>query len=440
MNTAPEPTPAEGLALFRLSIVGDLIAQDLDKGELKKELQDRAERLYLPPGAAKRRKYSWRTLETWYYAAKELNLNGLMPASRVRGLGLMLTDEQQTFLLDARREHPSASAGLILDEAVRNGVIAKGAVSVSTVRRLLASNALARRSLSRIERRERRRWAADKPGVLWHSDVCHLKLAGENGKTRTVLVFGLLDDASRCVLAIDARKAETEQDFLAVLCAALLRHPRPDVLYVDNGACFISTAVALVCERLGIRLVHAQPRDPQARGKMERLWRTMRQRCTDHLGGLATLHDVNVALWAWQDDYNAQPHSGILGKAPSRVYRSGMPGRPPVLQTTDLARALELRETRKVKGDGTFSVDSRIYEAVGQHHRGKTIDVMIDPLAGAVVRVERDGHEVRFGPCSPTLNARRGRGVVNVPTGQSALPFDPIAGLIAKARKGGQDA
>ena len=32
-----------------------------------------------------------------------------------------------------------------------------------------------------------------------------------------------------------------------------------------------------VCHRLGIVLLHAKPYDPQARGKMERFWRTLRE-------------------------------------------------------------------------------------------------------------------------------------------------------------------
>jgi len=37
------------------------------------------------------------------------------------------------------------------------------------------------------------------------------------------------------------------------------------------------------CTRLGISLLHAQPYDPQARGKMERFWRTLREGCLDFL-------------------------------------------------------------------------------------------------------------------------------------------------------------
>lgn len=70
-------------------------------------------------------------------------------------------------------------------------------------------------------------------------------------------------------MALEARDAEREVDLLSVLCGALLRFPAPDVFYVDNGACYRGDTLRLALDRLGIRLVHPQPYDPQARGKME---------------------------------------------------------------------------------------------------------------------------------------------------------------------------
>ena len=40
----------------------------------------------------------------------------------------------------------------------------------------------------------------------------------------------------------------------------------------------------LACERLGITLLHAAPYDPEARGKMERFFRTLRGQCLGFIG------------------------------------------------------------------------------------------------------------------------------------------------------------
>lgn len=155
--------------------------RELDPGELQRELQARAARRYRPPGARASRPFHWKTLQTWYYQAKD-GLDGLTPASRARGHALALDDDQRELLLDMRREHRSASIELILAEAVRTGAIPEAAVSEATLRRLYRDHDLGRDSQNRASRRERRRWQAERPCALWHADVCHVWLRDPDGK------------------------------------------------------------------------------------------------------------------------------------------------------------------------------------------------------------------------------------------------------------------
>jgi hypothetical protein len=226
------------MALFRHSVVGDLLARELDHGELQDELKMKATRRYRPPGAPASRPYHWKTLQTWYLNARK-GLDGLVSASRARGHALALEDAQRELLLDMRREHRSASTELILTEAVRNGAIPEEAVSEATLRRLYRDHDLGRDSQNRASRRERRRWQAERPCAIWHADVCHVWLRDADGKPRKAYVHGILDDHSRYVVALEARDAEREVDLLSVLCGALLRFPACDALYVDNGSCYL---------------------------------------------------------------------------------------------------------------------------------------------------------------------------------------------------------
>src|SRR5690606_24800491 len=140
----PKPSHREAVAQFRLGLVGDLTALDLQRGDLQRELQLRADQRHRPPGARRPRQVSWRPLERWYYAARRGGTETLQPASRQRGVATALTDSQRELLLEMRRQHPSAPAELLLSEAVRHGVIGQGDVSLSTVRRLLARHDLPR--------------------------------------------------------------------------------------------------------------------------------------------------------------------------------------------------------------------------------------------------------------------------------------------------------
>ena len=433
------PSQRERIALFRLGIIGDLLARDLAPGELKAELLEHSQRRYRPPGSARARTYGYSTLQRWYYAAKADPLAGLTPASRAKGFALVLSDEQRAVLLQMRREHPSAATELLLAEAVRNGVLAQGALSESTLRRLYAAAGLSRVSQKRAQRnaQPRRRWQAAQPGELWHGDVCHLVLADERGARRVVLVHGLLDDASRFCTALVPRAHERERDMLEVFCGALLRHPPPRVLYLDNGSCYRGDNLALLCTRLGIRLVHAKPYDPEARGKMERFWRSMRQRCTDHLSPQADLQHIEQALWSWLDtDYHRRPHGGLLGETPRRRYLDGLPPQRAPLTPRQLARALEVALERKVRKDCTFELDGALYEVEGRHLAGQRITLTVDALTGHILSAQWQDRPVRCGPCDPVANRGRKRPHVEQrDDSEPTTPFDPIAALLAQARE-----
>jgi len=113
------------------------------------------------------------TLERWYRLYKKGGLSALRPEPRAdKGAARALTADQQELVCEVRREHPSASAELILDTLVLEGRIDKDAISPSAVRRLFAARGLDRRTL-RIGSadKQRLRWEAERPGALWHGDA-----------------------------------------------------------------------------------------------------------------------------------------------------------------------------------------------------------------------------------------------------------------------------
>jgi len=437
--TAPPLSQREAIALFRLGVIGDLLSVELAPGELQQELQHRAKKRYRPPGASASRTYHWKTLQRWLHAAR-CGSSALTPASRARGFARALDAEVRQTLLDIRREHPTAAAEMILGEVLRHGLLAPGQLSVSTLRRLFRDHDLPRASKNRADRsKTRRRWEADRPAALWHGDVCHLRLRRPDGSTWPARVHGFLDDHSRFMIALAAHATEKEEDMLRVLVGALLQHTAPTVLYLDNGSCYRGQVLTAACLRLGIRLVHAKPYDPRARGKMERVWRTMRQQCTDHLGPVSTLAEVNAALWAWRDAYQHRAHAGLMGETPWRRYRGGLRGLPAPKTAAEIARALEEEHTRRVRGDGTVSLHNQRYEVGGRHLVNKTLTVVMDPLTRTPVRALYQGRPVPIGRCDPRANAKRGRATPAPVASQIDLPFDPIAALLSSARKEKRD-
>ena len=68
MKKIPRPSHRERVALFRLSIIGDLLSRELRPGELKTELEERSRHRYRPPGSSGTRQYHFKTLQRWYSA------------------------------------------------------------------------------------------------------------------------------------------------------------------------------------------------------------------------------------------------------------------------------------------------------------------------------------------------------------------------------------
>ena len=157
---------------------------------------------------------------------------------------------------------------LIIDTLTEEGYFEKTKVSEPTVRRMYAAAGLPRRA-KRGEggTKTRLRWQTDRPGALWHGDVCHVTTCKLSGKPTPIRIHGMLDDASRYVVALEAHTTEKEVDMLGMLVDALRRWGKPDALYLDNGSTYRGEVLKTACARLEITLLHAKPYDPQARGK-----------------------------------------------------------------------------------------------------------------------------------------------------------------------------
>jgi transposase InsO family protein len=274
-NLAPKDH-AEAVALFRSEIVGALTRRDLDRGELALVLAELSQQRFRPPTAKSTKAYSVATLERWYYAYKSGGIEALRPSQRSdRGRCRDLTVEQRKLLADIREEHPSASVPVILRTLVAQGRLDKDAISASSVRRYYQEQGLDRLSLRQGQSgrgKVRLRWQAERPGALWHADVCHGTAIVVDGKSQPVRIHGILDDASRYILALVAHHTEREIDMLGLMVRAVRKHGPPDALYLDNGSTYRGQTLSLACARMGTALIHAKPYDAPARGKMERFW------------------------------------------------------------------------------------------------------------------------------------------------------------------------
>jgi putative transposase len=411
MDLAPTDH-AEAVAIFRATVIGPLMHRVLTHGQLAAELRDLSERRFRAPDSDSTRTYSIPTLERWLYAYRANGLQGLRPQPRSdRGFAQELSLELRELLLNIRREHPDASVPLILKTLVEEGRIEQDKVSEPTVRRLYAAHHLRRRAAKpEGEPKTRLRWQAERPNALWHGDVCHLTGCSVAGKVTPLRIHGMLDDASRYVVALEAHYTEKETEMLALCVDAWRRHGKPDTLYLDNGATYRGDLLKVACARLEITLLHARPYDPEARGKMERFWGTLRRGCLNFLGSVASLAEINATLQAFLDKrYHCAPHAGLLGKTPEKVY-AARPARDSVVDEKALRIALTERTRRRVSGDNIVSIDGVLWQLDQGYLAGQIVHVVqcfVAPQEPPWVEVE--GKRLVLHPVDPEANARRKR-------------------------------
>ena len=434
MSTLTPKDHAEAIALFRSEIVGALTRRELDRGELAMVLTELSQQRFRPPRATSTKAYSIPTLERWYYAYKSGGLEALRPSARSdRGRCRELTDAQRALLAAIREEHPSASVPVILRTLVAEGRLEVGAISASSVRRFYQERGLDRVSLragSSGRGKVRLRWQAERPGALWHADVCHGAAILVQGKSQPVRIHGILDDASRYILALAASHTERESDMLGLMVKAVRKHGPPDALYLDNGSTYRGQTLSLACARMGTSLIHAKPYDAPARGKMERFWRTLREGCLDFVGSVGSLHDLNVRLWAFIDEhYHRAPHAGLIGKSPASVYEDTL--RPiDAFDETMLRKALTVQLRRRVRRDSTLPMDGTDWQTDLHFLAGRVVTVsrcLVDPSEPPWI--EHEGKSHRLHPVDAKANAHKPRTKAALPA-RASVPFDPPKALL----------
>lgn len=423
----------EAVALFRAEIVGSLTRRELSRGALCAELDALASVPRRMPGASRTRRFGVSTLERWYYAYKRDGLTGLMPKLRAdRGVARTLTPEQRELVLAVRREHPRASAEIILETLVAEGRIDAQAVSARVLRRLFREHGLDRVAApAAADPHARLRWEADHPGALWQVDVCHGPSLRVDGRLVPVRVHAILDDASRYVVALEALATERERDMLALFADAIRRHGPPSALYLDNGSTYSGDALRLACERLGVTLIHSKPYQPQGRGKVERFFRTLRAKCLDYVGDCPSLHAVNVRLLAFLDQhYHHGAHAGLMGRTPATVWREGAPSLR-LLDPAALRDAFTTRATRRLRRDSTLDIDGVPYEVTQAFLAGKRVTVARTLIDEGASWVEHDGQRFDLLPVDVKRNNDRRRDPH--PTPPPTVPFDPASSRLDTA-------
>lgn len=389
-------------ALFRLSVLGPLVSRErLERGELQQIIRDLAQRQYAIPNS-RRTSVGEKTIEAWFYQYRRNGLDGLAPKARIDRGSSKIAPALQEAIVAAKRDNPRRSVRQIRQLLGASGLVDKDSLSRSAIHRLLAAHGIARMSGSSSEPEEKRSFVAESAGAIWYGDVMHGPRVNVDGKLRKAYLVSLFDDASRLVPHSAFCLGETALDIEGVLKQALLKRGRPVKLVVDNGAAYRAGTLQALCARLDIHVIYCRPYQPAGKGKIERWHRTVRDQFISELdtARVASLADLNARLWAWLEQvYHRTPHAGLNGLTPLARYQQDLPKIRPLGQfASQLDAMFHHRVKRHVRKDGTVSYQGTMFE-VPYELAGKSVQLVVDPHAGAVVGVEDEAGEL-LGPAT----------------------------------------
>ncbi len=151
---------------------------------------------------------------------------------------------------------------------------------------------------------------------------------------------------------------------------------------MDNGSAFVASETLRILSILGIPLIHSRVRYAASRGKVERIFRTIRDGFLRPLDkeSVRSLADLNARFHTWvETEYHRSPHRGLSGKTPMEAWLEKAHHIIHLDPTVDLDEIFKHEIRRRVYSDCTFTLDGVLYE-VPVVLKGKNIKVRFNPF------------------------------------------------------------
>lgn len=361
------------MALWRFSIISPLLHRNDDDPALLSQLYELAQRTYTRfDGTAI--KLSTDTLRKWLYRYRSSGLNGLQNQIR-KDKGLyQVPNHLADAMAKLRSDHPKWTLANVLERLLKKGIWNGIRPSRATLYRFAKENKLMKTQKS--TNTVTRSFAFTHFGQLWLADFMHGPRLRDGRQFKKAILHVIIDDATRYVVSARFYFKETVEVLITEMMVAVRRYGICQRFYTDNGPCYASSHLKIICARLGIHLVHTPPYRPQGRGKVERFFRTLKDQ---FLGDLTTdrIDHLNRDLQQYLTEYHQRIHSS-LKLSPLQKRLSGQNACRKLPEVTDIRNLFCMQRNCRVYNDTTIRLNSRIFE-VPDAVPGTTVEVFYLP-------------------------------------------------------------
>lgn len=333
--------------------------------------------LTLPDGSVFQ--YQPGTLEKWVESYKKGGIDALIPKTRSdRGSTRTLNDTAIEEIFRLKFKYPRLNATQIHARLIADGFI-PASVSLSSVQRFIKRNDL--KSARNLSIKDRKAFEEEFFGGLWQADTCYLPHISEDGKYRRTYLIMIIDDHSRMIVGGHIFYNDNAYNFQKVLKDAVASYGIPNKLYLDNGSSYSNDQLTLICGSIGTIELHTPVRDGAAKGKVERNFRTLKNRWLYGLDAsqIKSLAEFNEMLAAYIRKHNTFLHSAT-GQTPLERFLAHKDQVRIPKSREWLDECFHNRITRKVNHDSCISIDGCYYDAP-QQFIGMKVDIRFLPGA-----------------------------------------------------------
>lgn len=347
------------IALFKYALIAPVLQHNV-KFQMQ-YFREVSQKQYEVPHMGRMR-FKAGTLKEWLRQYRRHGFDALMPKTRNdKGLCRKINNQLAQDIKESVEKYPILSCSAIYRLLVTEGRMQIGYMNEGTLRKYIRDNRLRETNPPVL----RKKFEKEHVNELWIADCMHgpYIMCGKN-KCKVFLIAAI-DDRTRMITGGRFFFHENSISLEILLKEAVSRFGLPHAIYCDNGSLFQSSHLQLACARLGTALIHSKPYDSPSRGKIERFFRTVRQKFLPFLD-IAEIQDIdqlNDQFQRWlQKEYHRGFHHVIDTDPMSRFMQEIKHTPIKRVSEEELNMAFQITITRKVKNDATVSVGNVLYE------------------------------------------------------------------------------
>jgi putative transposase len=316
------------------------------------------------------KKFGVSTMKSWLRTYRDEGFGGLKPNPRSdKGRPRRFDEHLINTIAVKCKAYPFWSIQKLYEHLLDQELLGNPPVHYNTLRRMVKDNGL----LSIKARADvRKAYETEAVNDLWVCDFMHGPRVQAGKQPVKAILCAIIDDHSRMVVGHAFNASETISSLTVVLKEAFMSYGIPKRLYVDNGPSFSSDLLVRACAMAGISLTHSKPYDSPSRGKIERFFRTVRDRFLSGVQKGISLEEINEAFWLWlNNDYHHKIHTGINERPIDRYNVSLEKASIRRLSKSELDNIFLMRHERVVNNDSTISFKGAVYEVPTAYIRQK---------------------------------------------------------------------